>query len=111
LAIDDRWAGNARNPEEWRDTMVRLDGPVVLQMQRLFLEDWLYSNGEYLDGFGQFPVARQAGDIKAQAVGNSRTGQLSLDYSLNLISPCHKPGIPHPPDPATSLPSAAFAPG
>jgi len=59
LAIDDRWMGDARQPAEWRDTVVRVKGPVVLQMQRLFLEDWIYSTGEFLDGEGQFPVARQ----------------------------------------------------
>lgn len=78
LAIDDRWAGDARNPDEWRDTVVRLEGPVVLQMQRLFLENWLYTTGEYLDGKDQFPVAQPAGEVKAQAVGSSRTSQLSM---------------------------------
>jgi cardiolipin synthase len=78
LAIDDRWAGNARNRDEWRDTVVRLEGPVVLQLQRLFLENWLYTTGEFLDGEGQFPVAQMAGDMKAQAVGSSRTSQLSM---------------------------------
>jgi cardiolipin synthase len=78
LAIDDRWAGDARNPNEWRDTVVRVEGPVVLQMQRFFLENWLYTTGEYLDGEGQFPVAQQVGEIKAQAIGSSRTSQLSI---------------------------------
>jgi cardiolipin synthase A/B len=78
LAIDDRWAGDARNPNEWRDVVVRLEGPAVLQMQRLFLENWLYTTGEFLDGKAQFPVAEQVGQLKAQAVGSSRTSQLSL---------------------------------
>jgi cardiolipin synthase len=78
LAIDDRWAGDARNPEEWRDTVVRLEGPVVLQMQRLFLENWLFTTGEFLDGESQFPEGRRVGSVRAQAVGSSRTSQLSL---------------------------------
>jgi len=78
LSIDDRWAGDARNPTEWRDTVVRLEGPVVLQLQRVFLENWLYTTGEFLDGEGQFPVAQMAGDMKAHAVGSSRTSQLSI---------------------------------
>lgn len=45
LAIDDRWAGDARHPAEWRDCVVRVEGPVVLQIQRLFLENWLYTTG------------------------------------------------------------------
>jgi cardiolipin synthase A/B len=78
LSIDDRWIGNARNPDEWRDTVVRLEGPVVLQMQRLFLEHWLFTTGEFLDGEAQFPEPLQAGSKKAQALGSSRTSQLSL---------------------------------
>jgi cardiolipin synthase A/B len=87
LAVDDRWAGDARSPQEWRDTVVRLEGPVVLQMQCLFLENWLYTTGEVLDGAGQFPVAEQPGQIKAQAIGSSRTSQLSrakLHYYLPI---------------------------
>ncbi len=78
LAIDDRWAGDARNSAEWRDTIVRVEGPVVLPLQRLFLEDWLYTTGEILDGERQFPVAQKVGDMKAQVIGSSRTYQLSL---------------------------------
>src|SRR3954470_4159151 len=93
LAIDDRWAGNARNPDEWRDTVVRVEGPVVLQMQRLFLENWLFTTGDYLDGPGQFPVAEQPGKIKAQAIGSSRTSQLSmakLHYYLPMQAARHQ---------------------
>jgi len=78
LAIDDRWAGNARNPDEWRDTVVQIEGPAVLALQRVFLEDWLYTTGEVLDGPRHFPVALEVGDLKAQAVASSRTSQLSM---------------------------------
>ena len=77
LAVDDRWAGDARNPDEWRDTVVRVEGPAVLLLQRVFLEDWLYTTGEVLDGPRQFPVAQEVGNVKAQAVASSRTSQLS----------------------------------
>ena len=29
LGIDERWLGNARNTKEWRDTQVRVEGPVA----------------------------------------------------------------------------------
>jgi len=77
LAIDDRWAGDARNADEWRDTVVRIEGPAVLALQRVFLEDWLYTTGEFLDGPRQFPVAQPVGDMRAQPVASSRTSQLS----------------------------------
>src|SRR5262245_24414596 len=36
VGIDDRWKGNARDPSEWRDTMVEIEGPVVAQLQHVF---------------------------------------------------------------------------
>ena len=78
LAIDERWAGDARNPAEWRDTVVRVEGSVVLLLQRIFLEDWLYTTGELLDGASQFPAPQPVGDMRAQAIASSRTYQLSL---------------------------------
>jgi cardiolipin synthase len=61
-------------------------------MQRLFLEDWLYTTGDFLDGKGQFPVAEQPGKIRAQAIGSSRTSQLSvakLHYLLPMQAARH----------------------
>jgi phosphatidylserine/phosphatidylglycerophosphate/cardiolipin synthase-like enzyme len=55
LGIDDRWLGDARNPKEWRDTQVRVAGPVVDQMQAIFAEDWTYVTGEILVGQAFYP--------------------------------------------------------
>src|SRR5437867_2974627 len=40
MGISKQWLGNARNSGEWRDTAVRVTGPVVDQMQAIFAEDW-----------------------------------------------------------------------
>lgn len=47
--IGDEYVG--RNPRlgPWRDTMIRLEGPVVAQMQLHFAEDWHWATGEVLD--------------------------------------------------------------
>ena len=50
LGIDERWLGDARNTEEWRETQVRVEGPVVAQMQSIFSEDWTYTPGEIMGG-------------------------------------------------------------
>lgn len=78
FAIDDRWKGNARNPTEWRDTNIEVEGPVVAQLQRVFLEDWVHTTGEVLHGRKQFPPLDPAGDTLAQAVSSSRTDQSSM---------------------------------
>lgn len=78
VGIDDRWAGNARTPAEWRETMVRVEGPVVIQLQHVFFEDWLHTTGEVLHGTSHFPAIEPAGDMLAQAVSSSRTDQSSM---------------------------------
>lgn len=78
FAVDDRWQGNARNPSEWRDTNIRVEGPVVAQLQHVFLEDWVHTTGEVLHGPRQFPPIEPAGDILAQAVSSARSDQSSM---------------------------------
>ena len=78
VGIDDRWKGNARNPAEWRETMVRVEGPVVAQLQHVFFEDWVHTTGEVLHGKAQFPTIEPAGDMLAQAISSSRTDQSSM---------------------------------
>ncbi|HEY6051476.1 MAG TPA: phospholipase D-like domain-containing protein, partial [Thermoanaerobaculia bacterium] len=78
VGIDDRWLGDARNPSEWRETMVRVEGPVVGQLQHIFFEDWVHTTGEVLNGSSQFPNIEPAGDMLAQAISSSRTDQSSM---------------------------------
>ncbi|MGE5236630.1 MAG: phospholipase D-like domain-containing protein [Acidobacteriota bacterium] len=78
FGIDDRWLGDARNEHEWRDLAIRAEGPVVRQLQRIFMEDWVHTTGEVLNGDAQFPAIAPAGDVLAQAVSSSRTDQSSI---------------------------------
>ena len=78
VALDDRWKGDARNPREWRDTVVRIEGPVMNQLQRIFMEDWLLTTGEVLNGDAQFPPTEPSGPMQAQAIAASRTDQSSM---------------------------------
>jgi len=34
------WTGAAQDPEHWRETHFQVDGPVVAQMQAVFLDNW-----------------------------------------------------------------------
>lgn len=78
FGFDDRWRGNARTPEEWRDLAVRMEGPVVAQLQSVFLEDWMHTTGEVLNGDGQFPQIASSGAIQAQIVASSGNDQSSM---------------------------------
>ena len=39
----------------WHDMMARITGPVVRQLQGIFLEDWFYETGELLEDAALFP--------------------------------------------------------
>jgi cardiolipin synthase len=78
VGIDDRWKGDARNPDEWRETMVKVEGPVVAQLQSIFMEDWVHTTGEVLHGAKQFPPLPPAGEVLAQAIRASRSDPSSM---------------------------------
>ena len=44
-AVGDKWAGRARNPEEWRDSMVRVTGPPARSLQVAFAQSWTGTHG------------------------------------------------------------------
>ena len=54
-AISKKWAGDVRTSHEWRDSMVRITGPLVGGIQSAFVENWVYCTGEILSGDRFFP--------------------------------------------------------
>jgi cardiolipin synthase A/B len=86
LGIDDRWLGNARNTDEWRDTQVRADGPVAAQMQAIFSEDWTFTTGEILTGEKFYPKIPNKGGTLGQAIKASRGDSTSLAKMLYYIA-------------------------
>jgi cardiolipin synthase len=86
VGVDDRWMGNASNPNEWRETMVRVEGPVVAQLQSIFTEDWVHTTGEVLHGEKQFPTTPAAGELLAQAISASRSDASSMAKLLYYMA-------------------------
>jgi hypothetical protein len=48
-AVMDKWLGNARGPEHWRDTMVEVRGCIAGSLQSAFTQLWAHVTGEMLD--------------------------------------------------------------
>jgi len=71
VGLADVWAGDADSPEHWRDTQVRIEGPVVSQMQSAFQENWSEVTGELLVGERYFPALPARGNILAAIVASS----------------------------------------
>jgi cardiolipin synthase len=55
----------------WRDTMARIEGPVVAALQGVAAENWLECCGEILTGPEYFPNLEPAGDTTAFVVKSS----------------------------------------
>jgi cardiolipin synthase A/B len=45
VGVADHWLGNAGSKEQWRDTQVRVRGPVVRMMEAAFYENFLEADG------------------------------------------------------------------
>lgn len=67
VCIADEWLGNADNPDLWRETEYRVEGPVVGQLQGIFMDNWTRCTSEVLHGTNYFPVLESRGDSTAQA--------------------------------------------
>ena len=50
FGMDDKWLGNGRHEDQWRDTNVRFTGPAVRQLQATFATGWAEATGELLTG-------------------------------------------------------------
>ena len=55
FGIDDKWFGDGRHEDQWRDSNARFEGPSVLQHQATFAAGWAEATGELLTGDLFFP--------------------------------------------------------
>lgn len=87
--IADTWLGDAEHKDHWRDTGIRLRGPVVAALQNTFANDWISSSGNVPLELDCFPPAEKNGTVTAHVV-NSQAGDahssVALLYMLAIAS-------------------------
>jgi cardiolipin synthase len=89
VGIAAEWSGGAQDPEHWRDTHFRLEGPAVAQMQAAFMENWIEITGQVLHGADYFPPLEEAGAQLAQLFISSPGGggeSMQLMYLLSIAA-------------------------
>lgn len=71
----------------WHDMMARITGPVVRQLQGIFLEDWFYETGELLEDAALFPPPLGEGRVPVQVVptGPDQPTELFQDLIVRAI--------------------------
>ena len=84
--VSDAWTGNGRTPEHWRQTDVRVEGPIVQQLQAAFVESWRRTTGNVLGDSSYFPALDLQGKVYAQIVKSSPLGGSFGSYLLFLLS-------------------------
>ncbi|HEY8002555.1 MAG TPA: cardiolipin synthase [Solirubrobacterales bacterium] len=93
VGIAAEWMGNADDPDHWRDTHLRVRGPVVRGLQGAFAENWLEGTGEVLAGDEYLPELEPLDDgMPMQVVRSSaKVGDTNAEalYYLAIASARH----------------------
>ena len=89
VGIAPAWTGHAQDPAHWRDAHFEVEGPVVAQMQAVFIDNWIKVSGEVLHGPAYFPALKPAGKAWAQIFSSSPSGgseSMQLMYLMSITA-------------------------
>jgi cardiolipin synthase len=84
-SIPKRTGKAARDTVAWRDTDLKIEGPVVGELQKLFMETWEKQRGKPLAAKAYYPDLKPQGKDIVRAIGSTPDDPYSLMY-LTLIS-------------------------
>jgi len=74
-----------KNKQQWRDTHLRMAGPVVSEFQKLFIATWNQQKGDPLADKAYFPEPGNKGNEVVRAIGSSPEEPYSQMY-VTLLS-------------------------
>jgi cardiolipin synthase len=80
--VADWWAGPHGGKPMWRDMMVRIEGPVVSDIQGVVAENWLECCGEILTGPETYKPHLPAGGVSAFAIKSSPSDRSTASRAL-----------------------------
>ena len=84
--IGEKWTGDGRQEGHWRQTDVRVEGPIVRFLQAAFVEDWREATTLLLAGDAYFPPLPPRGDLAIQSVKSSPASGATEAYLLFLLA-------------------------
>jgi cardiolipin synthase len=89
VGVAPQWTGHAQDPAHWRDSHFEIQGPVVAQMQAVFIDNWIKVTGDVLHGQLYFPLLSPVGQAAAQMFSSSPAGgseSMQLMYLLAVTA-------------------------
>jgi cardiolipin synthase A/B len=87
--VQDEWLGNGDAPEHFRDTGVRLEGPIVHALQTVFAQNWVEETHSVPEPEGCFPVLERRGDVAAHVVSSASgdaVSSVAMLYTLAIAT-------------------------
>jgi len=71
VGIAEQWTGNAEDPDHWRETHVKVEGPAARDLLGAFLENWTEATGVVLTGRHLPELAGFEGGARVQVTRSS----------------------------------------
>jgi cardiolipin synthase len=87
--IADQWLGHGQDQDHWRDTAVRVEGPVVRALQAVFMENWIEETHCVPSGPGCFPDLEPKGSVSAHVFSSASgdtVSSVALIYTVAIAS-------------------------
>ncbi|MCA1587057.1 MAG: phospholipase D-like domain-containing protein [Acidobacteria bacterium] len=84
VGVRDHWLGDARTPEEWRDTQFRVTGRAVRALEASFYENWIEAGGLSAPALDAEPPTR-ADDARSIVVWSNPTAGASNIKLLYML--------------------------
>ncbi|MFD7438736.1 phosphatidylserine/phosphatidylglycerophosphate/cardiolipin synthase family protein [Streptomyces sp. NPDC059861] len=86
VGIAQEWCGDARNPDEWRDTHVKVRGPAVDGIAAAFAQNWAECHDELYDDRDRFTEHEQPGASGVQVVrGSASFGWQDMQTLIRVV--------------------------
>ncbi|MGW5733009.1 MULTISPECIES: phospholipase D-like domain-containing protein [Streptomyces] len=86
VGIAEEWCGDARNPDEWRDTHVQVSGPAVDGLAAAFAQNWAECHDELFDDRDRFIHHAPQGEAVVQVVrGSASFGWQDMQTLLRVV--------------------------
>lgn len=86
VGIAEEWQGDARNPQEWRETHFRVEGPAVLGLRAAFFTDWRDCGRGLNDSDIELATPPRSGDVEMAVIdGSAQIGVNDAERVLEAL--------------------------
>jgi cardiolipin synthase len=86
MNIGDEYLGHTKRFTHWRDTFLRLEGPAVADLQRIFCEDWDFAVRETLDDHAYYPPLAEVGTDVVQVASSGPDQEVNTLREVYLMA-------------------------